>query len=297
LNFAAGNNATVGGGEQNNANGTLATVGGGVSNTATADVSTIGGGFNNFVNVQRATIGGGDSNTASGISATVPGGASNAANNDYTLAAGRRAKANQAGAFVWADSNDFDFASTAVNEFSVRSTGGARFVSAIDGTTGDPTAGVTLAPGGGSWASLSDRASKTAVTPVSGKAVLRKLGSVPISEWSYRAQGPSIRHIGPMAQDLSRAFGVGEDPRHITSVDADGISLAAIKALNEKVRALQGRIGAPAGDSAGPSGDGTSVPLWALAALALLGLAGAVALGGAVALRWQGGLRGNPATG
>ena len=71
--------------------------------------------------------------------------------------------------------------------------------------------------------------------------MLRKLGSVPVSEWSYRAQGPSIRHIGPMAQDLSRAFGVGEDSRHITSVDADGISLAAIKGLNQKVRALQRR--------------------------------------------------------
>jgi hypothetical protein len=71
--------------------------------------------------------------------------------------------------------------------------------------------------------------------------VLRKLESVPISEWSYRGQGPSIRHIGPMAQDLSRAFGVGEDPRHITSVDPDGISLAAIKGLQRELRAERRR--------------------------------------------------------
>jgi hypothetical protein len=52
-----------------------------------------------------------------------------------------------------------------------------------------------------------------------------------------------------MAQDLSRAFGVGEDPRHITSVDADGISLAAIKGLQSELRAerrrrhhLEGRL-------------------------------------------------------
>ena len=99
-----------------------------------------------------------------------------------------------------------------------------------------------------------------------------------------------------MAQDLSRAFGVGEDPRHITSVDADGISLAAIKGLNQKVRGLQRQLGASAAGAAGPSGDGSSLPLWALAALAAFGLAGAAALGATVALRWQGALRGSPAT-
>ena len=90
-----------------------------------------------------------------------------------------------------------------------------------------------------------------------------------------------------MAQDLSRAFGVGEDPRHITSVDADGISLAAIKGLNQKVRTLQGRIGVPAAHSAGPSGEGFSMPMWLVAMLAAFGLAASAAVGATVALRWQ----------
>ena len=291
-NLASGLRATVGGGQSNIASGTDTTVGGGLNNTASGSNATVGGGVNNAAIGSGAAVGGGDGNAASGIAATVPSGQDNSAAGNNSLAAGVRAEANHDGAFVWADSNVFNFASTAVNEFSVRSTGGARFVSAIDGS-GNPTAGVTLASGGGSWASLSDEASKTAITPVSGRAALRKLASVPISEWSYRAQGPSIRHIGPMAQDLNRAFGVGEDPRHITSIDADGISLAAIKGLNEKVRALQRQVGAPAG----PSGDGSSLPLWALAALAAFGLGAAAALGAAVALRWQGGLRGSPATG
>ncbi len=34
-----------------------------------------------------------------------------------------------------------------------------------------------------------------------------------------------------MAQDFYAAFGVGEDDRHITSIDEDGVALAAIKAL------------------------------------------------------------------
>jgi uncharacterized protein YceH (UPF0502 family) len=95
---------------------------------------------------------------------------------------------------------------------------------------------VELAPGGGSWSSLSDRASKRAIEPVSGRKVLRKLASIPVSTWSYRAQDDSIRHIGPMAQDFYRAFGVGEDRRHIDSVDADGVALAAIKGLSRELQ-------------------------------------------------------------
>jgi endosialidase-like protein len=176
----------------------------------------------------------------------VPGGFSNTAQGDYSFAAGRDAKALDAGSFVWADSTTVggfgvNFASTAANEFSVRATGGARFVSGVDGT-GNPNAGVQLAPGGGSWSSLSDRAAKRAIKPVSGKRVLRTLDSVPVATWSYRAQDPGIRHIGPMAQDFYKAFRVGEDRKHIDSVDADGVALAAIKGLSRKVERLQHKV-------------------------------------------------------
>ncbi len=38
-----------------------------------------------------------------------------------------------------------------------------------------------------------------------------------------------------MAQDFASAFGVGEDDRHINMVDAFGVTLASIQALNEKI--------------------------------------------------------------
>jgi len=41
-----------------------------------------------------------------------------------------------------------------------------------------------------------------------------------------------VRHVGPMAQDFYAAFRVGEDDKHITSIDEDGVALAAIKALH-----------------------------------------------------------------
>jgi trimeric autotransporter adhesin len=235
---------TVGGGANNQAgdgagtvdDATFATVGGGVANSATDDQATVAGGNTNGATGVRATVSGGGLNFATGGDATVPGGESNTAAGVVSLAAGHGAQANDNGAFVWADSSPFFFPSTAQDQFSVRATGGVRFVSAISAGGGSPTAGVELAPGGGSWSSLSDRAAKRAIEPASGRKVLRRLASVPVSTWSYRAQDDSIRHIGPMAQDFYRAFGLGEDNKHIASVDADGVALAAIKGLSRKLK-------------------------------------------------------------
>jgi len=71
---------------------------------------------------------------------------------------------------------------------------------------------------------------KTAVTMLDDAAVLAKVAALPVSEWSYTAER-RVRHVGPMAQDFYAAFRVGEDDRHITSIDEDGVALAAIKAL------------------------------------------------------------------
>ena len=56
-----------------------------------------------------------------------------------------------------------------------------------------------------------------------------------MSEWSYTAQGAGVRHIGPMAQDFRASFGLGEDDKHISAVDEEGVALAAIKALQAEV--------------------------------------------------------------
>lgn len=41
--------------------------------------------------------------------------------------------------------------------------------------------------------------------------------------------------MGPMAQDFYAAFGVGKDEKHISSSDVNGVAIASIKALNEKL--------------------------------------------------------------
>ena len=115
--------ATVGGGSDNTANGYAATIAGGDGNEVTGEFSTVAGGENNSA-FEQAVVSGGVSNTASGVSSMIPGGTDNTAAGDYSLAAGRHAKANHDGAFVWADSEDADFASTANDQFLIRAGGG-----------------------------------------------------------------------------------------------------------------------------------------------------------------------------
>ena len=64
-------------------------------------------------------------------------------------------------------------------------------------------------------------------------AVLDKVAALPISRWSYKSEH-GVRHVGPMAQDFYAAFKVGEDDKHITSIDEDGVALAAINALHRE---------------------------------------------------------------
>lgn len=95
--------------------------------------------------------------------------------------------------------------------------------------------GVTMAANAGAWSSLSDRRLKTAITAIDPVDVLDRLVAIPISTWSYIAQGEAVRHIGPMAQDFAAAFAVGENDTTISTIDADGVALAAIQGLNAKL--------------------------------------------------------------
>lgn len=87
----------------------------------------------------------------------------------------------------------------------------------------------------------SDRNAKEQFKPVNAREVLDKVARLPISEWQYKTQSDA-RHIGPMAQDFRAAFSLGHDEKHITSVDADGVALAAIQGLNEVVREQRAAI-------------------------------------------------------
>lgn len=127
---------TVGGGANNRAgdgaaitsNAPYATVGGGNGNISSGVWAAVCGGESNTASGTGATVAGGQYNIASGYAATVPGGSDNRAFGDYSFAAGQNARANYKGSFVWADSTDALFASTANDQFAVRAAGGVRIV-------------------------------------------------------------------------------------------------------------------------------------------------------------------------
>ncbi len=101
----------------------------------------------------------------------------------------------------------------------------------------------------GNLTQLSDAGAKHDVTPLDEAEVLAQVAALPVSAWSYKDDETGARHAGPMAQDFRAAFGLGEDDTHISPMDAVGVALAAIKALQQEgqhkdaeIRALRTRL-------------------------------------------------------
>ena len=93
----------------------------------------------------------------------------------------------------------------------------------------------------GTFVSASDRNQKEHFGTVDARDVLAKVVAMPITTWNYK-QDTGTRHLGPMAQDFYSAFGVGPDDKHIATIDADGVALAAIQGLNQKLNEKDAEI-------------------------------------------------------
>ncbi|MCC6190130.1 MAG: tail fiber domain-containing protein, partial [Anaerolineales bacterium] len=139
--------------------------------------------------------------------------------------------------------------SSAPNQFVVRANGGFYFISTTVDFTPTIDANIFLSTTtgaylttGGAWTNSSDRNAKTSFQPVDGQTVLEQLAGLPIQTWSYRAEEAAIRHIGPTAQDFQAAFKVGADDLHISTIDADGVALAAIQGLHQLTQEQEAEI-------------------------------------------------------
>jgi hypothetical protein len=100
-----------------------------------------------------------------------------------------------------------------------------------------PTANAATVANGHLYAILhntSDRASKQSFSKVNPLKILERVVSLPISTWAYKSDA-GTRHIGPTAQDFKATFGLGGGGKSIATVDADGIALAAIQGLHQKL--------------------------------------------------------------
>ncbi|HKP76371.1 MAG TPA: tail fiber domain-containing protein [Longimicrobiaceae bacterium] len=191
----------------------------------------------------------GEDNTASGAS---------------SVALGYHAHTNaRSGSFVFSDRSSVDSLRAGVNHSANwRVSGGFRIFTSSNLSTGvtiqsgavvsnwGQSNAVISTSGGaylgtdGTWHDVSDVHRKHLFADLAGEDVLTRLRGLPIRSWSYRADPASVRHIGPTAQDFFAAFRVGRDTLTIAAIDEGGVALAAAKALDDRTRAQQQRIGA-----------------------------------------------------
>ena len=158
---------------------------------------------------------------------------------DYCVALGHRASANgHDGAFVIGDQSTTDSVeASANNQFSSRYAGGYRLF-----TNATTTTGVSLNAGGSSWNVISDRNAKENFRSVSNQDILKRIRSMPISTYNYKDDPFKARHIGPMAQDFQKAMKLSDDDKTINMSDLDGVTLAGVRALEERTRELQSEL-------------------------------------------------------
>ncbi len=195
--------------------------------------------YTNAVNANFGSIGGGANNTigAGGLYAAIPGGVANTASGQASFAAGQSAKATNDHSFVWSDGVNNTY-SQGADTFTAQADGGFFFF------TGS-SAGAKLTPGMTSWTSISDRNVKKNIKPVDYQSVLDRLAEVPIQQWNYNWEKDSdVPNIGPMAQDFKHAFYPGRDDKGISTLEFDGVELAAIQALNQKLQSREVEIDA-----------------------------------------------------
>ena len=265
-NNVTGNYSAISGGEANRIrNSTQATIGGGNFNTAGANYATVPGGFENYA-VGQYSFAAGNSAQALHDGAFVwadslGGGFSSTANDQFCIQAhggvqldpltsqffGSQTRqmlnlyGTSYGLGVQSDTLYFRCANQDGNSGFIWYKGGVHNDNYVgSGGAGGGTEMMHLVAGGlyvnGTIVLTSDRNAKENFAPVQAREVLDKVVALPLSSWNYKAD-TATRHVGPMAQDFYAAFNVGPDDKHIATVDADGVALAAIQGLNQKLEA------------------------------------------------------------
>jgi trimeric autotransporter adhesin len=179
----------------------------------------------------RNSLATGESTAASGESSTAMG-FRTTAGGERSTAMGSNARAIGSGSFAYGDASSDAVVGALLNQFVVRAAGGFRFR-----TSPNESTGCDLQSLSGTFNCTSSRLAKEGFEDLDGGAVLEKLAAMPIQRWRYR--GTDERHVGPAAEDFYAAFALGQGPTTISTVDADGISLLAVQALERRTAELR----------------------------------------------------------
>ena len=215
----------------------------GWNSVASGDYSFAAGVASTATGARSVALGGGNATGSHAVAI----GQSTSATGDYSVALGAFVSTNgKTGAFVFGDrSSSIGVQAQADNQFVVRAQqfwlGTNNTVTATAGRFIETSTGAYLSSGG-TWTNSSDSAKKAGFRDVDGDEVLTKIGAMPIRTWSYRSEDSTVRHMGPTAQDFRAAFGLGDGEKAIATVDADGVSLAAVQALVRRLGQLEAQV-------------------------------------------------------
>jgi len=130
----------------------------------------------------------------------------------------------------------FDDTSGNLHDWQISSTRFGFFITEEDSGTTEfslsrGTGNLTIS---GTLTQNSDVNRKTNITPVDPAYVLQRVSELPISTWAYK-EDEQVLHLGPMAQDFFRQFGLGNSDRKIATIDTSGVALAAIQGLKQEL--------------------------------------------------------------
>ncbi|WP_341227547.1 tail fiber domain-containing protein [uncultured Arcticibacterium sp.] len=195
----------------------------------------------------------GSNSTSMGLFTEASGNSSTAigyrtkASGDYSTASGTRATTNGfRGAMVISDyvvSTGDSLKADASNRFLARFHNGYKLYTNNDLSAS--SIGLMALNNANSWSSISDSTKKENFIASNGEDVLKSVAAMRIGTWNYKGQNVNKhRHWGVMAQDFHHHFGndaygtIGNDST-IATADFDGVSFAAIKALEARTRELQ----------------------------------------------------------
>lgn len=127
------------------------------------------------------------------------------------------------------------------NAFSVMGAGQDFTAFEVDGSTGRVDVGGELHVLGLVHAQefevTSSRRAKENVEPVRPMEVLSLVKALAINSWNYIHDPLKTLHMGPMAEDFFKAFGLGKSERHLSLADVTGVLFAAVQGLSEWLEA------------------------------------------------------------
>lgn len=275
LNTVRGAHGVVGGGLQNTADGARSAVIGGANNVASGSTSVAAGGSGNVAGadasfaagtgatVRSAAVTGGSGDIGTFVwSDNTAGGFTSSGPNQFNIKAtgGLRLHNNTSQFFGTQTRQMLNLWGTEFGVGVQANTLYQRSASTFSWFIGGVHCDTQNCPGAGGLEHMrltstslvvngvvlqsSDRALKENITRIDPKALLAKLAALPVSVWNYRRDADKVRHIGPMAQDFKRAFGVGQDDKTIATVDAQGVALAAIQGLHAMLKEKDAEIAA-----------------------------------------------------